>query len=251
MRRPLIVGNWKMNGTLESVGKLVSDLKVESLPSAVDVAVCPPFVHLPLVREMIAGSTIRLGAQHVSEQTVGAFTGEVSAAMLAELGCEFVIIGHSERRALYGETDALVVARVRQVLACGMTPIVCVGETLTEREADETEAVIACQMKAVLDGLSEAELAGLVVAYEPVWAIGTGKTASPEQAQAVHAFIRGLWAAHGQGGKSAPGLRVLYGGSVKADNARLILAQPDVDGGLVGGAALDAAQFLAIISAAV
>ncbi len=251
MRRPLIVGNWKMNGSVTSAATLVNDLRATPVPEGVDVAVCPPLVHITLVHDALAGSGIGLGAQNVSEYTVGAYTGEVSATMLQELGCQYVIVGHSERRALFGETDARVVAKVHQVLAAGMTPIVCVGETLAQREANETEAVIAAQVNVVLDALTQEELALLVIAYEPVWAIGTGKTAAPEEAQAVHAFIRGLWSASVKGAESAAELRVLYGGSVKADNARLIFAQPDVDGGLVGGAALEAEQFLAIISAAV
>lgn len=250
MRRPLIVGNWKMNGTLTSAAGLLQSLRAEPLPSGVDVVVCPAFVHVPLCATVLDGSAIAWGAQDVSDQPAGAFTGDIDGAMLAELGCRFVIVGHSERRAIHGETDAQVVAKVRRVMATGMTPIACVGETLQEREQGRTEAVIAAQVTALLDGLDDVSLGKLVLAYEPVWAIGTGKTASPEQAQQVHAFIRGLWGAHAKGASSSASLRVLYGGSVKADNARPILAQPDVDGGLVGGASLDAEQFTAIVRAA-
>lgn len=248
-RRPLVVGNWKMHGTLASVTELLDALRANlQNNTAVDVVVCAPFVHLPLCRELLTISGIHWGAQNVSEHAQGAYTGEIAATMLADLDCRYVIVGHSERRALFGETDALVVAKIRQVLAVGLTPILCVGETLTEREGNVTEAVIARQVHAVLDTLELEQLARLVVAYEPVWAIGTGKTASPAQAQAVHAYIRGLWAAK-QPAQAAE-LIVLYGGSVKADNARLLFAQPDVDGGLVGGAALDQNQFCAIVNAA-
>ena len=248
-RRPLVVGNWKMHGTLVSAGDLLNALRTSlQQNTAVDVAVCAPFVHLPLCRELLTISGIRWGAQNVSAYAQGAYTGEVAASMLAELGCHYVLIGHSERRALFGETDAVVVEKLRQALAAGITPILCVGETLAEREQGSTEAVIAGQLAAVLSALPAGQLAQLVVAYEPVWAIGTGKTATPEQAQAVHAHIRRQWAAAQPG--QAEALIVLYGGSVKADNAHLIFAQPDVDGGLVGGAALDASQFCAIVNAA-
>ncbi len=248
-RRPLVVGNWKMHGTLESVTELLDELRTNlQNNTVVDVAVCAPFVHLPLCRELLTISGIHWGAQNVSEYGQGAYTGETSAAMLAELDCRYVIVGHSERRALFAETDAVVVAKLKQAISAGLTPILCVGETLAEREGNIMEAVITRQLHAVLDALAPEQLASIVVAYEPVWAIGTGKTASPEQAQTVHAFIRGLWAARQPA--QARELIVLYGGSVKADNARLLFAQPDVDGGLVGGAALDSNQFCAIVNAA-
>lgn len=248
-RRPLVVGNWKMHGTLASVAELLDALRTNlQQNTVVDVAVCAPFVHLPLCRELLTISGIHWGAQNVSEYAQGAYTGEIAATMLADLGCHYVIVGHSERRALFAETDAVVVAKIRQVLAAGLTPILCVGEALAEREGNVMEAVIARQLHAVLEALEPEQLSRLVVAYEPVWAIGTGKTASPEQAQAVHAYIRGLWAAKQPA--QAAGLIVLYGGSVKADNARLLFAQPDVDGGLVGGAALDQNQFCSIVNAA-
>lgn len=248
-RRPLVVGNWKMHGTLASATELLNALRASlQNNTAVDVAVCAPFVHLPLCSELLTISGIRWGAQDASEHAQGAYTGEVSAAMLADLGCHYVIVGHSERRAMFGDTDAVVVGKLRQVLAAGLTPILCVGETLAEREGNVTEQVIRRQLQAVLDALDPPLLARLVVAYEPVWAIGTGKTATPEQAQAVHAYIRQQWADR-QPAQAAV-LTLLYGGSVKADNARLLFAQPDVDGGLVGGAALDAVQFCAIVNAA-
>jgi len=249
-RRPLVVGNWKMHGSLESAHSLLDSLRdeLQSSLAVVGVAVCAPFVHLPLCRELLTISGIHWGAQNVSQYPQGAYTGEISAGMLADLDCRYVLVGHSERRALYGESDEVVVTKIRQVLDGGMTPILCVGETLAERETNVTESVIARQLSAVLDAIPVSGLANIVVAYEPVWAIGTGKTASPEQAQAVHAFIRQLWASRQPA--QAEALIVLYGGSVKADNARLLFAQPDVDGGLVGGAALDHTQFCAIVSAA-
>lgn len=248
MRNKLVIGNWKMHGTLTSAHALLDALRTGLADTRVDVAVCAPFVHLPLCRELLTVSGIRWGGQNVSQYTEGAYTGEISAAMLADLGCQFVIVGHSERRALFGDTDAIVVEKLKQALQAGLTPVLCVGETLTEREAGNTEQIIATQIHAVLNALSTEQLAHLVVAYEPVWAIGTGKTASPEQAQAVHAHIRQLWAAKQPA--QAQSLIVLYGGSVKADNARLLFAQPDVDGGLVGGAALDPQQFCTIVNAA-
>ena len=250
MRRPLIVGNWKMNGSVNSAAALLQAVLATPRPAEVEAVVCPAFVHLPLCRELLAASNIGWGAQNISDQPSGAFTGEVSGAMLAELGCGYVIVGHSERRALFGEVDATVVQKAKQAIANGVVPIACVGETLQERERGDTDSVIAAQVTALLDGLSAMELEQLVLAYEPIWAIGTGKTASPEQAQQVHAFIRRLWGEHAKGRAMAARVRVLYGGSVKADNARPIFAQPDVDGGLVGGASLDAEQFTAIITAA-
>jgi triosephosphate isomerase len=248
MRKKLVVGNWKMHGTRDSATELLEALRSELADTPVDVAVCAPFVHLPLCRDLLTVSGIRWGGQNVSQFPQGAYTGEISASMLADLDCRFVIVGHSERRALFGDTDAVVVEKLQQALAVGLTPILCVGETLAEREAGQTESVVASQLNAVLDALTSDQLSQLVVAYEPVWAIGTGKTASPEQAQAVHAHIRQLWSARQPA--QAQALIVLYGGSVKADNARLIFAQPDVDGGLVGGAALDPRQFCAIVNAA-
>lgn len=246
-RRPLVAANWKMNGTLASIGPLMAAI-LEGLDSRAEVVVCPPAVYLDEVAGRLDGGDIRLGAQTVSEYTAGAYTGEVSAAMLNDYNCSFVIVGHSERRQLFGEDDAAVAQKFRAAKAAGIEPILCVGETLAEREADTTERVIARQLDAVLAGCERYDdFAGAVVAYEPVWAIGTGRTASPVQAQAVHAFIRArLESAYtGLGAVT----RILYGGSVKADNAAELYAETDIDGGLIGGASLDAQAFLAICHA--
>jgi triosephosphate isomerase len=211
--------------------------------------VCPPYVYLPAVRDWLQGSPIALGAQDVADQPgTGAYTGEVSGQMLRDVGCSHVIVGHSERRALYGETDAVVATKLKAALAAGLTPIVCVGETLAQRESGQTRSVIERQIAAVVDAAGVHALAKAVIAYEPVWAIGTGRTASPEQAQEVHAFIRGLVAE--RDATIAAGLSILYGGSVKGANARSLFAMADVDGGLVGGASLVAAEFLEIFRAA-
>jgi triosephosphate isomerase len=245
MRQRLAVGNWKMHGSLPE-----NRLLLESLAAAVSgatgatCAVCVPFPYLAQVQAALAGSKVAWGAQNVSQHPKGAFTGEVSAAMLREFGCRFVLVGHSERRQLYGEDDATVVAKAKAALAAGLTPIVCVGETLAEREGNVTEAVVGRQVSAALDGLGEEGVGASILAYEPVWAIGTGKTASPAQAQAVHAFIRGLLKA--RSAKLAASVPVLYGGSVKAANAAELFAMADVDGGLVGGASLVAEEFVAI-----
>ena len=244
-RRKLVVGNWKMNGTRAGNAALLASLKAADTSSC-DVAVCPPAPYLGEVAALLAGSAIRCGAQDCSSHASGAFTGEVAAAMLAEFGCSFVIVGHSERRALHAESDELVAAKAEQALGHGLVPIVCVGETLAEREAGATDAVVGRQLAAVLDRLGE-RIAGCVIAYEPVWAIGTGKTASPEEAQSVHALLRSALRSRTPGGEA---VRILYGGSVKADNAAQLFTQPDIDGGLIGGASLKAADFIAICQAA-
>ncbi len=245
MRRKLVVGNWKMHGSRPANAELLAAI-LGARPFQGDVAVCVPFPYLAETAATLAGSDVRWGGQDCSAHDQGAYTGEVSAGMLAECGCRYVIVGHSERRAYHAETDALVAAKAQAALAKGVTPIVCVGETLAQREAGETEAVVKRQLSAVIHQL--AHCAGeMVVAYEPVWAIGTGRTATPEQAQHVHAVLRAqLHAATGHGDK----MRILYGGSVKADNAATLFAQPDIDGGLIGGAALKAADFIAICRAA-
>ena len=244
-RRKLVVGNWKMNGTRESNASLLDALKAV-VPSAAQVAVCVPAPYLGEVAAALRGSAIAWGAQDCSSHASGAFTGEVSAAMLAEFGCRYVIVGHSERRALHGEGDRLVAEKAARALASGVTPIVCVGETLAEREAGHTEAVVKRQLSAVIHQLAHCA-AEMLVAYEPVWAIGTGLTATPEQAQAVHAVLRAqLQAATGH----AASMTILYGGSVKPDNAASLFSQPDIDGGLIGGASLKAADFIAICRAA-
>ncbi|HEX4329282.1 MAG TPA: triose-phosphate isomerase [Burkholderiales bacterium] len=247
-RRKFVAGNWKMNGSLAANGELVAGLASALAGfAAADVAVCAPALYLPQVAELVKGSNIALGAQNASEHASGAYTGEISCAMLKEFGVRYVIVGHSERRALFGESNAQVAAKYAAVLAAGLVPILCVGETLAEREAGATEAVVAGQLDAVLS-LGVEKLGGGVVAYEPVWAIGTGKTASTEQAQAVHAFIRArIWA---QSTNVATAVRILYGGSVKANNAQALFACPDIDGGLVGGASLQAQEFAAICKAA-
>ena len=250
IRRKFVAGNWKMNGSLSANGELMAGLLSELAGfTAADVAVCAPALYLPQVAGLaqVPGSAVAVGAQNASEHASGAFTGETSCAMLKEFGVRYVIVGHSERRALFGESNAQVAAKFSAVLAAGLTPILCVGETLAEREAGATEAVVAGQLDAVL-ALGAEKLAGGVVAYEPVWAIGTGKTASTEQAQAVHAFIRARVFA--QSTKVATELRILYGGSVKASNAQALFACPDIDGGLVGGASLQAQEFAAICKAA-
>ncbi len=245
MRRKLVVGNWKMHGSRPANADLLAGL-LGARPFGADVAVCPPFVFLSEVAATLAGSDIRWGAQDVSAQAQGAYTGEVSAAMLQELGCRYTLVGHSERRAYHAESDALVAQKAQAALARGVTPIVCVGETLAEREAGQTDEVVKRQLSAVIHTLAHCA-AEMVVAYEPVWAIGTGRTATPEQAQAVHALLRAqLQAATGRGDQ----MRILYGGSVKADNARTLFAQADIDGGLIGGASLKAADFIAICRAA-
>ncbi len=244
MRKKLVVGNWKMHGSRPANAELLAGV-LAARPFTSDVAVCVPFVFLTDTAATLASSDVRWGAQDVSAHPQGAYTGEVSAAMLAECGCRYAIVGHSERRAYHAESDELVAAKAQAALAKGVTPIVCVGETLEQREAGQTEAVVKRQLSAVIHQLAHCA-AEMVVAYEPVWAIGTGRTASPEQAQAVHAVLRAqLHAATGRG----DAMRILYGGSVKPDNAATLFTQPDIDGGLIGGAALKAADFVAICRA--
>ena len=241
MRGRLVVGNWKMNGGLAQNAALLSALAAGWRAGADrEMAVCVPFPYLTQTKELLAASAIAWGAQDVSEHASGAFTGEVSAAMIAEFGARYALAGHSERRQFHGERDEQVAAKAKAALAAGLTPIVCVGETLAEREAEQTSAVVTRQIDAVIRTLGTA-MTRTVVAYEPVWAIGTGRTASPEQAQEVHALLRGRLASAG-----AADVLLLYGGSVKAANAASLFGMPDVDGGLVGGASLDAREFLAI-----
>lgn len=249
MRGKLVAGNWKMNGSLESIRGLLDGIKQGLGPvQGAAVAVCPPAVYIPEVARLIEGTDIRLGAQNVCDQDEGAFTGEISGAMLREFGCTYAIVGHSERRSLYGESDELVARRFAAARRAGLIPILCVGELLEEREQGITEQVVGRQLDAVLELEGIAAFADAVVAYEPVWAIGTGKTATPEQAQEVHAFIRGKLAAADRG--VAENLIIQYGGSVKGANAAELFSQPDIDGGLIGGASLKAEEFLAICQAA-
>lgn len=249
MRRKFVAGNWKMNGDLASNAALISAVKAGlAADGNVDVATCVPAPYLAQVQAAVSGSVIGLGAQDVSVHAAGAYTGEVSAAMLAEFACKYVIVGHSERRAYHGETDAQVAAKTVAALKSGLTPIVCVGETLAQREAAQTNAVVGGQLDVVLAALDAAQAEAIVVAYEPVWAIGTGKTATPEMAQDVHAMLRARLALKSV--EAAAKVRILYGGSMKPDNAKELLAMADIDGGLIGGAALKAADFLAIVQAA-
>jgi len=246
MRKKLVAGNWKMHGSLAENAALLEALKPAL--AGIEAVVCVPFPYLAQVQSALAGSSIAWGAQNVSEQAKGAFTGEVSASMLLDFSCKYVIVGHSERRSLYGESDELVAKKYMAAQAAGLTPILCVGESLEERESGVTEAVVARQLDAVINAAGVESLAKAVVAYEPVWAIGTGKTASPEQAQAVHAFIRSKIASIDAA--VADGLVIQYGGSVKAANAAELMVQPDIDGGLIGGASLVADEFVAICRAA-
>lgn len=233
-----------MHGSRAEALALAARLREGGLAAGVRLAVCPPLVHIPGVAECLAGSAVAWGAQNLSEHASGAYTGEVSAAMLADYGCRYVIVGHSERRALYGETDAVVAAKFLAARSAGLVPVLCVGETLAEREAGQVETVIGRQLDAVLAAAGIDAFRQAVVAYEPVWAIGTGRTATPQQAQAVHHFIRSRLAT--AGAAVAANLPVIYGGSVKADNAASLFREADIDGALVGGASLDASAFLDI-----
>ncbi|MCC5858154.1 MAG: triose-phosphate isomerase [Ectothiorhodospiraceae bacterium] len=249
MRRALVAGNWKMHGSRSSAEALATAVASGlGEACAAEVVLLPPFVHVPEVSQRLAGTTIGLGAQNVADAAEGACTGEVSAAMLREFGCLYALVGHSERRLLYGEDDRLVARRARAALDAGLIPVVCLGETLEQREAEQTAQVVLAQLDAVVERLGADGLGGCVLAYEPVWAIGTGRSASPEQAQEVHGLLRDhlrrIDAA------VADELRILYGGSVKPDNAGALFAMPDIDGGLVGGASLKADDFLAICRAA-
>ncbi|MCL6415433.1 triose-phosphate isomerase [Aestuariirhabdus sp. Z084] len=247
MRQSLVVGNWKMNGSLAANRSLLAEISTAELGNG-EVAVCPPSIYLQAVTEQLKDCSIGWGVQNICEADSGAYTGEISAAMAAEYHCRFAIVGHSERRTLYGETDVQVAEKALQANKLGVVPIVCVGETLDERNAEQTLEVIGRQLRAILDHKRFAELDTWVVAYEPVWAIGTGLTASPSQAQAVHEFIREQLAKVSQ--SLADKVRILYGGSVKAANAVELFAEADIDGGLVGGASLDGSEFIAICRAA-
>lgn len=246
MRRPIIAANWKMNKTIQEAAGFVEMLKKSSLADA-EVVVAPPYTSLSVVKAMLSGTKIGLAGQNISSESKGAFTGEISAAMLKDVGCQYVIIGHSERRKHYHEDDALLNKKLKMALSHGLKPIFCVGETLEQREKDETCGVIQAQMEKGLEGLDKASLSEAVIAYEPVWAIGTGKTATPEQAQEMHKFIREIIRRH-YGVETADSLRIQYGGSVTPENSASLLAQPDIDGALVGGAGLVVESFCAIIN---
>ena len=249
MRQPLVAGNWKMNGSLNSIALLLEGIKagMDSVTTA-EMAVCPPYVYIPAVATLIGGASISLGAQDVSDQEAGAYTGEVAPAMLTDVGCKYAIVGHSERRSIYAESDEFTASKFAAARKAGLVPILCVGELLEEREQGITEEVVGRQLDAVVAHCGIDTVGEGVIAYEPVWAIGTGKTASPDQAQEVHAFIRGKLAALDT--MVAEKVRILYGGSMNAGNAAELLAMADIDGGLIGGASLKPADFLAIGSAA-
>jgi triosephosphate isomerase len=246
MRQSLVVANWKMHGSRSGVDALLGELVSADCSDAVETAVCPAYIHLGQALALCAGSPMAVGAQDCSRHQSGAYTGEVAAGMLADLGCRWVILGHSERRQYHGESDELVADKLGAAVAAGLLPVLCIGETQRERESGEAEAVVGAQLAGALNGVALPE--ELVVAYEPVWAIGTGLTATPEQAQEMHAFIRARL--DGVEGVDAGATRILYGGSVKPDNAAQLFACPDIDGALVGGASLIAQDFLAIIAAA-
>jgi triosephosphate isomerase len=248
-RRPIVAGNWKMNldrAAARSLAAAVAGRVAEA--GTAELVLCPPATYIDAVAAAVAGTPVTVGGQTMYDKPSGAFTGEIGAPMLLDLGCRYVILGHSERRTLFGETDAIVNAKTKAALAAGLTPIVCVGETLDEREAGRTAAVVETQVRGSLAGMSATDVAKLVIAYEPVWAIGTGKVATPQQAQEVHALIRGVLAALSSPSVAA-GVRIQYGGSVKPDNAADLAAQADIDGALVGGASLKADDFLGIARA--
>ncbi len=246
-RQTLVAANWKMNGTLASIHPLLQAIIEGVGDCKSEVAICPPFVYLAELEGLLKGTAIRLGAQNVSHLEKGAFTGEIAGQMLNDFGCFYVIVGHSERRSLYGESDARVAEKFIAAQASGMQPILCVGELLEERESNNTEEVIARQLDAVIEKAGVEAFRKAVIAYEPVWAIGTGKTATPDQAQEVHEFIRLRLARHND--EIADGVRILYGGSVKADNAKQLFEMADIDGGLIGGASLIAEDFISICQA--
>ena len=244
MRRSLVIGNWKMNGTLASAQLLAKGI-IAGLGSAdADIAVCVPYIYLPAINELVKDTALGLGSQNIADKASGAYTGEISASMLKEFNTQYALVGHSERRSYYGDTNASVAARYVQAQEQGIIPVLCVGETLEQREQDQTFAVINEQLDAVINLAGIASLSKAVIAYEPVWAIGTGKTATDEQAQEVHQYIRQYIAAKDQ--VIADKVQILYGGSAKPDNAKGLFAQPDIDGGLIGGASLEAESFLKI-----
>ena len=248
MRQTLVAGNWKLNGSLESIKELLAGVKAGAgNVGGKQLAVCPPFVYLPMVAELLSGSDVAVGSQDNADQESGAFTGEVAASMVKEVGCTYAIVGHSERRSIYGEDDAFTARKFAAARKAGLVPILCVGELLEEREQGITEQVVARQLDAVIDLEGIAAIGDCVIAYEPVWAIGTGKTASAQQAQDVHAFIRAKLA--GLDAAVADKVQILYGGSVKGSNAAELFAMADIDGGLIGGASLKAEDFLAICTA--
>jgi len=250
MRKPLIAGNWKMYKTWDEAQKLAKNIKAElNDVNDVDIVVCPPFTALAAVHEIIKDSDIALGAQNMHWENEGAYTGEISPVFLVDLGCKYVILGHSERRQHFRETDEEINRKIKAALAYGLTPILCVGETIYEREKGETENVVERELTNALSGLKYDDIKNIIIAYEPIWAIGTGKTATPEIAEAVHKFIRNFIEKN-YSSEVASELRILYGGSIKPDNIRGLMEEPDIDGGLVGGASLKAESFVGIVRGA-
>lgn len=251
MRKKVVAGNWKMNNDLSQSVNLISEIKnaITGKELNAEIIICPPFTSLETASALVKDTNVKLGAQNMYLEESGAFTGEISASMLKSVGCEYVILGHSERRAIFGESDEVINKKIKKALSSGLKPIFCIGETLEERESGVTNKVIEKQVRNGLTGISTEELKHIIVAYEPVWAIGTGKTATPEQAQEVHKFIRNL-IKELYSANSAENLTIQYGGSVKADNAKSLLSQPDIDGALVGGACLKADSFFEIIKSA-
>lgn len=249
MRQPLVAGNWKLNGSLQTISELVSGITNQlSAVAVAELAVCPPFIYLNYLQQLLDGVDISLGAQDCSDQESGAYTGEVAATMIKEFNCKYIIVGHSERRHIYGETNKMVAIKFAQVKKNNLVPILCVGETLQDREGGDTEVIITKQLDVILERLGIEGFENAVIAYEPVWAIGTGQTATPDQAQEVHAYIRNKLDTLNK--DIATKIRILYGGSMKPDNAKQLLGQNDIDGGLIGGAALKAEDFIAIAAAA-
>ena len=249
MRQPLVAGNWKLNGSLQTISELVSGITNQlSAVAVAELAVCPPFIYLNYLQQLLDGVDISLGAQDCSDQESGAYTGEVAATMIKEFNCKYIIVGHSERRHIYGETNKMVAIKFAQVKKNNLVPILCVGETLQDREGGDTEVIITKQLDVILERLGIEGFENAVIAYEPVWAIGTGQTATPYQAQEVHAYIRNKLDTLNK--DIATKIRILYGGSMKPDNAKQLLGQNDIDGGLIGGAALKAEDFIAIAAAA-
>ena len=248
VRRPLVAGNWKMNGSLDSVDEFAARMTASELPDNVTVVLLPPVAYLGRAAEKLRGSAIQLGAQNAHTEVAGAYTGEVAPEMIRDLGAQWLLVGHSERREYCAETDELVARKFAAALRADLNPILCVGETLEQRQAGEAEAVVSAQIRAVAGSMSTEDFARGVIAYEPVWAIGTGQTATPDQAQAMHAVIRAQLAGFDE--PMAGQMRVLYGGSMNTENAQSLLAEPDIDGGLIGGASLKADGFGAIVAAA-
>jgi triosephosphate isomerase len=251
MRKKVIAGNWKMHKNLKETADLINDIKAQLAGKTLkaDVIVCPTFTNLSAASELIKGSVIKLGAQNMYFEDFGAYTGEISADMLKSVGCEYVILGHSERRTIFHESDETINKKLKKALSAGLKPIFCIGETLQERESDKMKQVLKTQVTEGLKGISEGDFGKIIIAYEPVWAIGTGKTATPQQAEEAHAYIRGL-VKDLYSAKAAEGVVIQYGGSVKPDNAKELLSQPDIDGALVGGACLKGDSFAGIITAA-